>query len=158
MSKEFLPLNSISIIYSLFPIKRTCTIDDASNSLLVLVLLRAYFTVSLDNIYLFARIANKSYEIFLHCRQSPCKSWFTTLQMRINWEGSVLSEARIKRVSPSPTIDDLIVNASRASVCTMHVQNATGRFNQLLVAYTRLSYTASDLHTSPSHCVLHNFF
>lgn len=68
MSKEFLPVNSISIIYSLFPIKQTCTIGDASNSLFVLVLLRAYFTVSLDNIYMSARIANKSYEIFLHCR------------------------------------------------------------------------------------------
>lgn len=82
-----------------------------------------------------------------HCRQSPCKSQFTTMYKQCKLE-RIVARPRIKRVSPTPTIDDLIVNASRASFCTMHVQSATGRSNQLLVPSTMYCCTAVDLHTS----------
>lgn len=85
-----------------------------------------------------------------HCRQPPCKSQFTTMYKPCKLEriGRLVARPRIKRVSPTPTIDDL-VNASRASFCTMHVQSATGRSNQLLVPSTMYCCTAVDLHTSP---------
>lgn len=50
---------------------------------------------------------------------------------RVNSKGSVVSERgqELNACHQQPTIDDLIVNASRASFCTMHVQSATGRSN-----------------------------